>query len=223
MTITSTTPPKRHRILIVDDHPIVRHGIAQVIQREADLEVCGEAADIAETLRQVETSCPEVVIIDLSLERESGLKLIEQIKTRWPNVKMLVSSTHDEQTFAGRVLRAGAMGYVGKRETINKVVEALRRVLRGEIYLSAEMTTRLLQRAAVGTPLDLDPVETLSDRELQVFGMIGRGLTTPQIAGALQLSSKTVESYRKMIKTKLKLKNSIQLSRCAFQWVQENH
>ncbi len=211
------------KVFIVDDHPVVRLGLAEVINREADLTVCGEAADVTEAMRKMEASHPDVVIIDISLEGESGIELIEHIRARWPSVKMLVSSAHDERVFAGRVLRAGAMGYLSKREALTKIVEALRQVLRGEVYLSPQMATVLLQRVAAGKSLDLDPVEALSNRELQVFEMIGQGLTTQEIARKLQVSPKTVESHREGVKMKLNLRNSAQLTRRAFQWVQEGH
>ena len=206
----------------MDDHPVVRQGLALAIGREADLEICGEAEHIEEALRLVEGGHPDVVIIDLSLDGEDGIELIDYIKSRWPAVKILVYSSHDEDTFAGRVLRAGAMGFVSKREPMPKIVEAVRQILGGEVYLSPQMTTKLLQRAAVGKPLDHNPTETLSNRELQVFEMIGQGLSTVQIAEKLDVSPKTVESHRKVIKTKLNVQTSAQLSRKAFQWVQEN-
>ena len=162
------------KVLIVDDHPVVRLGLAEMINRETDLTVCGEAAEVTEAMRKMEASHPDVVIIDISLEGESGIELIEHIRARWPSVKMLVSSAHDERVFAGRVLRAGAMGYLSKREALTKIVEALRQVLRGEVYLSPQMATVLLQRVAAGKSLDLDPIEALSNRELQVFELMAR-------------------------------------------------
>jgi len=213
----------RKKIFIVDDHPIVRLGLTQVISRQADLEVCGEAGDMAEAMRQIEATRPDAVIIDIALDGESGIELMEFVRERWPETKMLVSSAHDERLFAGRVLRAGAMGYISKRDAIPKIVDALRQVLAGEVYLSPQMASTLLQRAATGRSLDRDPVEALSDREIQVFEMIGQGLTTHEIADKLGVSSKTVESYRKLIKTKLNLRSSAQLARRAFQWVQEGH
>ncbi len=222
MTSTPRILGKR-RIIVVDDHPIVRRGLALTIGQEPDLEVCGEAADVSEALRQMEDCQPDIIVIDISLGGEDGIELIDYVKSRWPSVKILVCSAHDEETFAGRVLRAGAMGYVSKREGIPKIVEAIRQVLSGEVYLSPRMASTLLHRAAVGEPLDHDPVATLSNRELQVFDMIGQGLNTAQIAAKLQLSPKTIESHRKLIKMKLKLQTSAQLSRCAFRWVQESH
>jgi DNA-binding NarL/FixJ family response regulator len=222
-TMPSSDKKNKRKVLIVDDHPIVRHGLGELIARQGDLETCGEAADVAEALRQIETNRPDVAIVDISLQGENGLELIEQIKTLYPEVKVLVSSMHDEKTFAGRALRAGAMGYINKRESIRKVIDAVRQVLRNEIYLSPQMASQLLHRAAVGEPLDHDPVEALSNRELEVFEMIGQGLTTQQIAGKLGLSPRTIETHRKRIKEKLNLQNSAQLTRAAFQWVQENH
>jgi DNA-binding NarL/FixJ family response regulator len=218
----SATPLTRCRVVIVDDHPVVRQGLALAIGREPDLEVHGEAECIAVALRLVESANPDVVIIDLSLDGEDGIELIDYIKSRWSSVKILVYSSHDEETFAGRVLRAGAEGFASKREDMSKIVAAVRQILRGEIYLSPQMTTKLLQRAAVGKALDNNPTETLSNRELQVFEMIGQGLNTIEIAHKLQVSPKTIESHRKVIKTKLNVQTSAQLSRRAFQWVQEN-
>ena len=211
----------RHRVLIVDDHPVVRQGIALAISREPDLDFCGEAEQIEEAMRLIEEGSPDVVIIDLSLRDGDGIELIDYVKSRWPSIKILVYSSHDEETFAGRVLRAGAMAYVSKRESMSEIVKAVRQVLRGEVYLSPHMTTCLLQLAAVGKALDQDPLRTLSNRELQVFELIGRGESTVQIAEKLGVSPKTVESHRKVIKTKLNLPTSAQLSRRAFQWVQE--
>ncbi|MEE9603067.1 MAG: response regulator transcription factor [Thermoguttaceae bacterium] len=225
--MTASTPTGartgKHKVLIVDDHPIVRHGLGELIARQPDLEMCGEAADAAEALRQVETNRPDVAVVDISLDDDNGIELVEQIRALYPEVKMLVSSMHDEKTFAGRAMRAGALGYINKRESIRKVVDAVRQVLRGEIYLSPQMAKTLLHRAAVGEPLDHDPIDTLSNRELEVFEMIGQGISTQQIARKLRLSPRTIESHRKNIKTKLNLPNSAQLSRSAFQWVQENH
>lgn len=223
MTSRPRSPMSRYKILIVDDHPVMRRGLAQAINEEENIEVCGEAADMMEALRQVEATRPDVVIIDLGLGGEDGIELIDYIKSRWPSVKMLVCSARDEQTYAGRVLRAGAQGYISKLEASSKIVAALHQVLRGEVYLSTQMANCLLQRAAVGQALDSDPVTTLSDRELQVFEMIGDGLTTQEIAQKLRVSPKTVESHRRLIKRKLHLQNGAQLCRCAFQWVQEGH
>jgi DNA-binding NarL/FixJ family response regulator len=148
--------------------------------------------------------------------------LMDYIKSRWSSIKILIYSSHDEETFAGRVLRSGAMGYVSKREAMPKIIVAVRQVLDGEVYLSPQMTTQLLQRAAVGKSFSIDPTEALSNRELQVFEMIGRGMNTVEIAHKLEVSPKTVESHRAVIKTKLNVQTAAKLSRLAFQWVQEN-
>ena len=213
----------KHPVLIVDDHPVVRRGLTEVMNETTDLEVCGEAADVPQALRQIEATQPHAVIVDISLGDEDGIELIDYIKSRWPAIKLLVSSAHDEKIFAARVLRAGALGFISKREPLTQVVEAVRQVLRGEIYLSPHMATCLLRRAAVGESLDQDPVQALSNRELQVFEMIGEGLSTREVARRLGISPKTVESHRKVLKTKLNAPNSTQLSRLAFQWVQEAH
>ena len=212
----------KHPVLVVDDHPIVRRGLMDVINETIDLEICGEAADVPEAIRQIEATQPHAVIVDITLGDEDGIELIDCIKWRWPSIRILVSSARDEKTFAGRVLRAGALGFISKREPLPQVVNALRQVLRGEVYLSPHMTTCLLQRAAGKQSLEPDPVQSLSNRELQVFQLIGEGLNTREIAHRLGISPKTVESHRKVLKEKLNAPTSSHLSRQAFQWVQEN-
>jgi DNA-binding NarL/FixJ family response regulator len=212
---------KKHRILLVDDHPLVRRGLADVIARESDMETCGEAGDVMEALQEVERTKPDVVVIDLTLKTGHGIELIERLKSRDPHVKTLVSSMHDEALFAERVLRAGAMGYISKQEPPDALVRAIRQVLRGEVYLSPRMTSRLLHRVAAGGTSQEDPVEGLSNREIEVYEMIGQGLTIQQIAGRLHLSPKTVETHREKIKQKLNLKSSAELNRRAVQWVLE--
>jgi DNA-binding NarL/FixJ family response regulator len=209
---------RRQRILIVDDHPIVRRGLRDLISLQSDLEVCGEAGDVAEALRLVEAARPDLIIIDLYLRDGHGIQLIERIKARNDRMKMLVSSMHDEVVFAERVLRAGAMGYITKQEPTDMLLEAIRRLLRGEVYLSARMANRLLAGVVDGQSLTADPIGSLSNREIEVFEMIGHGWTTQQIALALELSHKTVETYREKIKGKLNLKNSAELCRRAIQW-----
>jgi DNA-binding NarL/FixJ family response regulator len=210
--------PGKHRVLIVDDHPLVRRGLAELIAEEKDLEVCGEASDADEAMRMVEQWRPHVVVLDLTLKNSSGIKLIERIKARDEGIRMLVSSMHDESLFAERVLRAGGMGYINKQEPMEKVILAIRQVLQGAVYLSPRMSNRLLQ-AVLGGSSDRNPIETLSNRELEVFQLIGQGLTTKQIAERLDLSPKTIETHREKIKSKLNLANSIELSRHAVQWV----
>ncbi len=212
---------QRSRVVLVDDHPLVRRGLADVIAREADLEVCGEAADVAEGMEVVERTNPDLVVVDLSLKSGHGIDLIEQIRARSDRTKILVSSMHDETLFAERVLRAGAMGYVTKQESPDTLLAAIRQVLRNEVYLSPRMTSRLLHRAVSPGGTTADPLERLSNREIEVFEMIGQGLTTQQVARRLKLSPKTVETHREKIKQKLNLKNSAELGRRAVQWVLE--
>jgi DNA-binding NarL/FixJ family response regulator len=220
LTSKSSSVQKKHKVLIIDDHPIVRRGLAEVIAMEPDLEVCGEAADMDEAIKRVETVCPDVAIVDISLKSGHGLDLIEHIKANHPSVKMLVSSMHDELLFAERSLRAGALGYLPKQEATDTLLDAIRQVLRGEIYLTTRMANRLMHNL-VGKPTDEDPIKSLSNREVEVFEMIGQGLTTQQIAGKLKLSPKTIETHREKIKGKLDLKNSAELNRRAIQWVLE--
>jgi len=210
---------RRSKVLLVDDHPLVRRGLADLIGREPDLEVCGEAADVAEALQEIERCRPDIVVVDLTLKSGHGIDLIEKVAARGDQIKMLVSSMHDEMLFAERVLRAGAMGYVSKQEPPETLLAAVRQVLRGEVCLSARMTSRVLHRALGSSLAQEGPLECLSNRELEVFEMIGQGLTTLQIARRLDLSRKTIETHREKIKQKLNLKNGAELSRRAVQWV----
>jgi DNA-binding NarL/FixJ family response regulator len=213
---------RKARILIVDDHPIVRECLAAHIARQPDLEFCGEAEAVHDALEKVKLLSPDLVVVDIILKSGQGLELIKAIKARGSAAKMLISSAHDESIYAERALHAGAMGYVSKQETLDKMVEAIRQVLAGKIYLSKALTERLLQRAVCGAP-KLAPcsIDSLSDRELEVFTMIGRGVSTREIAKQLHLSVKTVETHRENIKHKLNLHNSSELCREAVQWVLE--
>lgn len=219
-TVRST---KKTTVLIVDDHPIVRHGLAQLIDRSPTLQMCGEAASASEALHLCRENEPDVAVIDISLDGGNGLELIKQIKAQGVDTKMLVSSMHDELLYAERALRAGAMGYINKIEGTEKIIEAIHQILEGRIYLSGPMTERVLQRMMrTDTDATESPIESLSDRELEVFEMIGQGLTTRQIAKKLHLSPKTIETHREHIKTKLNLQNNNELVRQAVQWVLEN-
>jgi DNA-binding NarL/FixJ family response regulator len=218
----SQTTPQKHRILVVDDHPLVRRGLRELVADEPDLEVCGEADDVAQALRQVATTHPDIVIVDLTLKSGHGLDLVQEIRALDKQIKVLVSSMHDESLFAERALRAGATGYISKQEPPEKLIDAIRQVLRGEICLSSRMSNRLLHRLTTGEPLEQNPIASLSDRELEVFEMIGQGISTKQIARKLDLSYKTIETHRQKIKSKLNLKNSTELSRHATQWVLES-
>lgn len=214
---------KAASILIVDDHPITREGMAAHIARQADMKVCGEAEDVEDAFEKVNTFDPDLVIVDLSLKSGQGLDLIKKIKARSTKTKMLVSSMYDEALFAERVLRAGASGYLNKQELSEKIIDAIRQVLAGKIFLSSAMTEMLLQRSVgVAGKADQSPVESLSDRELEIFRMIGNGMTIKKIAHDLKLSVKTVETHRKRIKDKLAVGNSTELGREAVRWVLEN-
>ena len=212
------------RVLIVDDHPAVREGLAIRIARQADLEVCGEAADLAEALEQVTATRPDVVVIDISLKSGNGIDLIKKIKANDPSIRMLVWSMHPEALYAERALRAGALGYITKEQATDKIIEAIRRVLEGKVYLSEAMAEHVLNRAVGrgGEPAGGSPVECLSDRELEVFQLIGQGLDTQKIAENMQVSPKTVETYRARIKEKLNLNKANELIQRAVQWVMEN-
>lgn len=212
------------RVLIVDDHPIVRRGLAELISDEPDLEICGEAADSTEALRLIDSVRPDLIVIDISLQNGNGIELIKQIKARDQGIKMLVSSMHDESLFAERALRAGALGYVNKAEAAESIVEAIRVVLSGKVYVSSRLADRMLHRLVGGDEnLERSAIDSLSDRELEVFEFIGKGQTTRQIAMKLHLSPKTVESHRENIKRKLNLANATELTRYAVEWVLENN
>jgi DNA-binding NarL/FixJ family response regulator len=219
--IKASTEKRRARILIVDDHPIVRRGLTQLIGSEPDLEVCAEAADAPDAMQKVAETHPDLVIVDISLQSGNGIELIKQIKAYDARVKMLVSSMHEESLYAERSLRAGAMGYVNKEAAPESLIEAIRQVLKGGVYLSGGMTARLLRRVVTGEDVQRYSVENLSDRELEVFELIGAGLATRQIAAKLHLSIKTIETHRENIKAKLALANSSELARRAVQWVLE--
>lgn len=216
-------PPsqKRSRVLIVDDHPAVREALSLRINRQPDLEVCGEAADMAEALKLLAECPPDVAVVDISLKSGSGLDLIKRMKDRFPEVRSLVWSMHNESLYAPRALQAGALGYISKDQATVKIVDAIRRVLEGKVWLSEAMSESLLQRA-VGTKqttVPLSPINVLSDRELEVFGLIGEGFKTAEIAARMHLSVKTVETYRDRIRVKLAVANGTELARVATEWV----
>ena len=225
MTHTATKPSRTRiaRILIVDDHPIVRDGLIAALSRKPELEVCGEAATIVDALALVDSQQPDLAIIDLSLSDGSGLDLIKRIKTRNASIKMLVLSMSDESLYAERALRAGALGFLHKQEAREKLLNAIRQVLAGKIFVSETINNRLLQQVMVGRqPLQQSPITALSDRELEIFELIGQGLGSSEIAQRLHLGIKTIETHRQRIKGKLDLKNSLELVRHATQWVLEN-
>ena len=209
----------KHRVLLVDDHPIVRGGLARIIDNEADMLVCGEADDADSALRAIQQLGPDLVIVDLSLGGSDGLELVKQIHTRWPDTRMLVLSMHSEWLYAERSLRAGAKGYITKQQASIQILDAIRHVMAGQLYASEEVKAMLLQRIA-HADLAGDPIESLTDRELSVFRMIGSGRSTRQIAADLSLSVKTVDSHREHIKRKLNLHSATELMQHAVLWVQ---
>ena len=221
MIKTKAAPKKpRTRILIVDDHPIVRKGIADLVGQKPDFLVCGDADRVEDALPAIDELKPDLVIVDLSLKGAGGLELLKDLKIRHPEIPALVLSMHDETLFAERALRAGARGYVMKQEAVNELEHAIRRVLSGKIYLSQAMSDRLLHMVSQGEKIrDRSPMERLSDRELEVFEMIGRGLPMREIAKELHLSVKTIETHRAHIKEKLSITSAVQLVQHATQWV----
>jgi DNA-binding NarL/FixJ family response regulator len=219
-TTGKPTAPRR-RILLVDDHPMMREGLAQLIGGQPDLAVAAGVEDAAGALRAMAAAPVDLAIVDISLREGSGLELIKDLKARWPALPVLVLSMHDETLYAERAIRAGAQGYVMKSESGEAILDAIRRVLAGRIHLSETMSTRLLGqlsgRKAAGPA---SPVESLSDRELEVFTLLGQGRTTRQIAQTLHVSIKTVEAHRANIKHKLGLSTAPELIRCAVHWVE---
>jgi DNA-binding NarL/FixJ family response regulator len=206
------------RVMLLDDHPVMREGLAQLINHEADLQVCGQFEDAAPAFEAVPQLNPDVVIIDLSLKGSSGLELVKNIKANYPKIPLLVLSMHDESLYAERALRAGASGYIMKAEATEAVLGAIRHVLEGGIHLSQKMSSKLMHQLASGRPGATGSLmERLSDRELEVFSLIGQGRGTRQIAEQLHLSVKTIESHRAHIKEKLNLKNATELVHRAIQ------
>jgi DNA-binding NarL/FixJ family response regulator len=215
--------PKKTKILIVDDHPIIRQGLKELIEQEADFLVCGQAENAIQAIKAVREVRPDVAIVDLSLNKDfSGLELIKDIKIQFPKIIVLVLSMHDETIFAERVLRAGAMGYVMKEEATEKVLVALRKVLNGDIYLSERVSGKILSKMvnSRSSAMMQSPVERLSDRELEIFELIGQGIGSRLISEKLHISVKTVEAHRLHIREKLKLKSAPELLQYAIKWVQ---
>jgi len=220
--VDATTQPnvKNVRILIVDDHPLMREGLTEVFERETDLHVCGVADDRAEALDCIVRTNPHLVIVDLALKNSHGLDLIKDISVQFPKTKTLVVSMHEESINAERAIRAGASGYITKQEATTRILHAVRKVLAGEIYLSERAAVQIATKIA-GRPRSGSggmPVDTLTDRELQVFQMIGRGQTVRQIATELGLDASTIETYRARMKEKLKAKDAVELLQKAIQW-----
>jgi DNA-binding NarL/FixJ family response regulator len=218
-TRSPNSPPAKRQVLIVDDHPIIRYGLALLINREPDLMVCGEAEDTQSATKAIVSLRPDIVILDISLGGPDGLELLKQIRARDTNLPVLVLSMHDEATYAERVLRSGANGYIMKQEATDRVLTAIRCILEGQVYVPDRVASKLLRRYAHTSTVTAEtPLAALSDRELEVFRLIGGGRSTRQIADTLQLSVKTVESYQAHIKEKLELLNARELQYYAIQW-----
>lgn len=205
-------PIKKYRVLLVDDHPIVRQGLALLIDREADLSVCGEAEGAHSAFHAIATLRPDIVVLDISLSGPDGLDVLKEIRMKSASLPVLILSMHDESIYAERSMRAGANGYIMKQEATEKVLVAIRRILQGEVYLSDRLTNTMLQQYVHGaSPAKGSPLLNLTDRELEVFRLIGEGHGTRQIADELHLSVKTIESYQAHIKEKLALRNAREL------------
>ncbi len=207
------------RIIIVDDHPIVREGFAKLINSEKNFEVVGKAEDASEALEIIQKLKPDVAMVDLSLKNSNGIELIKDLQALCPEVKVLVVSLHDEEIYAERVLRAGARGFIMKAEAVDDIITAVGKVAGGEIYLSSKMQSKMIENLAYGGRKDrVDPIDILSDREFEVFQMIGNGLKTKSIAEQLNLSVKTIETYKSHLKIKLNLNDGIELIQRAVEW-----
>jgi DNA-binding NarL/FixJ family response regulator len=213
---------KRSRILLVDDHPLVRERLTEVINREPDLIVCAEAEDRHQAIEMISACNPSLVIVDLTLKNSDGVELIKDIHAQWPGLLMLAVSMHDESLYAERVLRAGARGYITKQQATRSILLAIRRVLEGQIFLNEATASQIIGRLTdSGSSRTTEPVESLADRELQVFELTGRGLNTRQIAERLHIGVKTVETYRHRIREKLKLEHPTDLLRSAIAWTHQ--
>ena len=208
------------QVFLVDDHPVVRQGIAMLIDQEADMCVCGEADNAETAVRMINEQKPDLAIVDLSLKNSSGLELIKDLQVRDPQVKVLVLSMHDEAFYAERVLRAGARGYMTKDEGTEKVVEGIRMLLNGEVYVSDRVASKMIGKLIGGRGASWSKIDGLTDRELEVFELIGTGLGTREIAGKLHVSIKTIESHREHMKEKLGIANATELLKYAVQWMQ---
>lgn len=207
-------------IFIVDDHPLIRNGLRYLFENEDLINVCGEAEDIASSLPAIGQLSPDLVIVDISLPDGNGFDLIKRLHAKMPGLPVLVSSMHDEQLMAERALRAGAMGYINKQKAPEHLVTAVKRIFAGKVYLSDAVTERMLLKNVNGNDIDAyhSPIDSLSNREFEVFEQIGGGLSTIKIAENLHLSIKTIETHRAHIKEKLKLASSTELTRYAMQW-----
>lgn len=216
-------PPDSNSIFIIDHHPIARRGLVDLIEAEPELKVCGEASDVDTALESISEHQPALAILDISMKESNGLEQMKMLQSKQPHVSILVLSAYGESIYAERAIKAGARGFATKRQPCEKIIEAIHCVLSGSLYLSSRLQSRLAERYLNGESLDSgSSVDNLSDRELCVFEMIGRGKTTRQIATSLALSVKTIESHREHIKNKLMIDNSAKLAQRATQWVEWN-
>jgi len=216
---SSGTVARKSRVFIVDDHPLVREGLTNLINGQDDLIVCGEAKDSAQAINGVVKARPDVALIDISLENESGFELVKQLRSQFPQVALIILSMHDEGLYAERALRAGARGYVMKHETSKSVLASIRQVLGGGVYVSEKIVKRMALRIASSREaLARSPIERLSDRELEIFRLLGQGRTPSQIAGDLNLSLKTVQAYCARAKEKFGVTSLSELLRAAIRW-----
>ena len=220
MTKRETSGSSKTRVFIVDDHPVVRQGLAQMIGQQADFTVCGEAADVSTALKMIQELTPDMAVVDLNLKDSSGLDLIRDLKVRLPNLPVLVLSMYDESFYGERAIRAGARGYLMKTEAPEKVILALQRIRGGGIYLSDSISQAILGRLSALSANKSAPIECLTDRELEVFRLIGEGLRPRDIANRLHLSVKTIETYREHLKAKLNLATAGDLLQYAIRWAQ---
>jgi DNA-binding NarL/FixJ family response regulator len=220
----SGTVARKSRVLVVDDHPLVREGLANLINAQQDLIVCGEAEDSAEAVTRMVKARPDVALVDISLKNESGLELVKHLASQFPQVALIVFSMHDEMLYADRALRAGARGYVMKREASKNVLASIRRVLEGDVYVSERVTSKMAKALSSSRKATTSsPVGRLSDRELEIFRLLGQGRTTSQIASDLNLSLKTVQAYCARAKVKFGVTSLVELLRAAFRWEDASH
>src|SRR5216684_4486170 len=222
-TKTTADIARKRRVFLVDDHPLVREGLANLINHQDDLAVCGEAEDSAGATAGIEKVQPDIALIDISLKNESGLELVKNLDNRFPELAQIVLSMHDEALYAERALHAGARGYVMKRETTKNVLTAIRRVLQGDIYVSDRVVNSMARRMTSRKASAATPVERLSDRELEIFRLLGQGRTPSQIAEDLGLSLKTVQAYCARAKEKFAVTSLTELLRAAIRWEDAMH
>jgi DNA-binding NarL/FixJ family response regulator len=208
----------KRRVFLVDDHPLVREWLGNLINRQEDLEVCGEAGSAPQAREKIEAAKPDIAVVDITLESGSGLELIKDLRVLQPKMAVVVLSMHDESLYAERAMRAGAKGYLVKKETTKKILLVIREVLAGRLYVSGAFAESILDRVRSGQKPGASAIDSLSDRELEVFRMIGRGMKTREIAESLHISMKTVQVYCARIKEKLKLADATQLMREAMRW-----